>query len=241
MRGYRMIVAAAVGLAGVMSAGGCSSTKARPAAEAPPANAGNPVIGLGDELEVKFYYSPELNLQQKVRPDGMISLQLVGDVQAAGLTPTQLDATLQQLYSKHLKFPEIAIIVRGSYARRVLVGGEVNRPGVIDMPSTMSVLEAVLMSGGFNMNFANVGQVIVMRDDGTGRRVGYAINLKDTIKGAAETPFMLQPQDIVYVPRTPVTDVNQFMQQYITNNIPALGFQMTQQTPYGSYGVDLSR
>jgi protein involved in polysaccharide export with SLBB domain len=231
-----VLIVSALGL----SQTGCSSTKARPASEAPPVGNPNPVIGLGDELEVKFYYSPELNLQQKVRSDGMISMQLVGDVQAAGLTPGQLDATLQELYSKHLKYPEIAVVVRGTYARRILVGGEVARPGVVDMPAQMSAFEAILLSGGFNLTTANTGQVIVMRDDGTGKRTGYALNMKDTLKGAASEPFMLQPTDIVFVPRTAVVDVNQFVQQYVNNNVPNIGFQMTQQTPYGSYGVDLS-
>jgi polysaccharide biosynthesis/export protein len=224
----------------VLLSSGCSSTKARPASEAPPIVPVNPVIGLGDELEIKFYYSPELNLQQRVRPDGMISVQLVGDVLAVGLTPQQLDTQLQELYAKHLKYPEIAVIVRGSYSRRVLVGGEVARPGPIDMPANLSAFEAVLLAGGFNLVTADTMRVVVLRDDGTGRRVGYAVNMKDTLKGATESPFMLQPTDIVYVPRTGVVDVNQAIQQYVNNNVPNLGFQMTQQTPYGSYGVDMS-
>lgn len=212
-------------LASVITVVGCESKPiALPAREVPVVSATMPTtLGPGDDVEIKFYYAPELNIQQKVRSDGKISVQLVGDIQAAGKTPEELDAMLQDAYSKHLKFPEVSVIVRGMYSRRVIVTGEVVRPGMLDMPSQLSLMEAIGIVGGFNHTTANLEQVIVSRADASGVRTGYVVNLKDEYKGAIVQPFMLQPTDIVIVPRTRVVEVNQWMRQYISNNIPGGG------------------
>ncbi len=224
---------------GLVNAGCDVNSKALPADKAPPVSAlPSAKFGPGDELEIKFYYAPELNIQQRVRPDGKISLQLVGDVDAAGKTPGELDEELQSAYAKHLKYPELSIIVRGMYSRRVLVTGEVLRPGPMEMPTQMSLMEAIGYSGGFNLVTANIKQVIVSRDAGDGKRVGYVVNMKDEYAGAATTPFMLQPTDIVIVPRTQIVEVNQFMQQYINNNVPDAGVFYTKPVGNGSITID---
>lgn len=228
-----------VALVGAVAAGCEGKSKALPADQAPPVAALAPSkLGPGDELEIKFYYAPELNIQQRIRSDGKISLQLVGDVDAAGLTPAQLDENLQNAFAKHLKYPELSIIVRGMYSRRVLVTGEVLRPGPMEMPAQMSLMEAIGYSGGFNLVTANIKQVIVSRDTGEGKRVGYVVNMKDEYAGAATTPFMLEPTDIVIVPRTAVVEVNQFMQQYINNNVPDAGVFYTKPVGSGSITID---
>jgi len=214
-------VLAAVVAPGLLAAGGCSSTKARPAAEAPPPAPLRAVLGAGDEVELRFYYAAELNVQQQVRPDGKLSLQLVGDVDAAGLTPSDLDARLEGLYAQHLKYPEVSVIVRGSHAQRVTVGGEVARPGAIEMPAKLTLLEAILLSGGFDLKSADVRRVVVLRTDATtGRRVGYAVDLRDEMRGAATDPFVLQPTDLVYVPRTAIVDLNQYVSQRLGLILP---------------------
>lgn len=234
----KWILASAVCVCGSVLMMGCEGkSKALPADKAPPVAALPPAkLGAGDELEIKFYYAPELNVQQRIRSDGKITLQLVGDVDAAGKTPAQLDEELQGAFAKHLKYPELSIIVRGMYSRRVLVTGEVLRPGPMDMPGQLTLMEAIGYSGGFNLVTANIKQVIVSRDvgDGSGKRQGYVVNMKDEYAGAATTPFMLQPTDIVIVPRTAVVEVNQFMQQYINNNVPDAGVFYTKPTGGGS-------
>jgi protein involved in polysaccharide export with SLBB domain len=230
-----------VAMTGVLAVGCEGKSKALPANQAPPVAALAPSkLGPGDELEIKFYYAPELNIQQRIRSDGKISLQLVGDIDAAGKTPGELDEALQSAFAKHLKYPELSIIVRGMYSRRVLVTGEVLRPGPMEMPAQMTLMEAIGYSGGFNLVTANVKQVIVSRDlgDGTGKRQGYVVNMKDEYAGAATTPFMLQPTDIVIVPRTAVVEVNQFMQQYINNNIPDAGVFYSKPVGNGTITID---
>ena len=228
-----------IALLSIAPLAGCSSNKALPAAEAPIAQVQNPVLGAGDELELKFYYAPELNVTQRVRPDGMISLQLVGEVKAAGVTPTQFQNDLQKLYAQHLKFPDVTIIVRNSFSRRIFIGGEVARTGVIDMPADVSLLEGIYLAGGFGLTSADVKQVIVMRYEGE-KRIGYSVNMQDELKGAAVKPFMLQAGDIVYVPRTPITEINQFVEQYITGVVPG-GITVNQRFGNNtSAGIDTS-
>ena len=83
------------------------------------------VIHAGDQLDIKFFYNPELNESVVVRPDGKISLQLIDEIQAAGLQPAELDQKLTDLYSRELKKPVLTVIVRSFTGQRVYVGGEV--------------------------------------------------------------------------------------------------------------------
>lgn len=211
-------------LAATAVATGCTKIKGEDASKAPaPALASGPtVLGPGDELDIRFSKTPELNIQQRVRADGMISVQLLGDQKASGKTPTQLAADLSSAYSqKDLKDPDVVIVVRGMHSRRVLVTGEVLKPGQIEMiTDRLSLYEAISQCGGFARTSANLKQVIVARELPNGQRQGYVIDMRDELAGALTTPFALQPTDIVIVPRTGVVEVNQWIQQYINNNIP---------------------
>ena len=88
----------------------------------------------GDVLEIRFFYTPELNVEQTIRPDGKIMLQLVGDVEAQGKTPNELKEHLNVLYQEHLGKLDITVIVLTFSNRRVFVGGQVETPGGIPMP-----------------------------------------------------------------------------------------------------------
>src|SRR4030043_186923 len=88
----------------------------------------------GDAIDIKFFYTPELNDSQTVRPDGKITLQLVGEVMVHGKTTDELRDELIKLYTPELKRPEVVVIIRSLYDRRVYVGGEVKKPGLISMP-----------------------------------------------------------------------------------------------------------
>ena len=101
------------------------------------------VIHAGDQLDIKFFYNPELNESVTVRPDGKISLQLVDEIQAAGLQPSELDQRLTELYSHELKKPVLTVIVRSFTGQRVYVGGEVNRQGLITLQPGLTALQAV--------------------------------------------------------------------------------------------------
>jgi len=177
----------------------------------------------GDEIELKFYYTPELDITQTVRPDGKISLQLIGEIDVLGKGPSELREELLKLYIPHLKKPEIAVIVRSLLNRRVYVGGQVTTPGVIEMLGEIDVLEAIMEAGGFLLPEAEFRNVIVIRHK-EGQRYAYSVNLEDSLKGKGSQPFYLQPRDIVYVPRTKITKVGQWVDQHINKLMPDIGF-----------------
>ncbi|MFK7739346.1 MAG: polysaccharide biosynthesis/export family protein [Planctomycetota bacterium] len=179
-------------------------------------------IDPGMLLEFRFFYQPELNDTQEVRADGAVALALVGDVQVAGLTPSQAQERIRVLLEKQIANPDVTVIVRRTTPTNVFVGGEVNTPGAVPFDVRLTVFEALMMAGGFNLDLANVRNVLVIRDGGD-RRQGYAIDLQAELEGGRGTAFRLQPRDIVYVPRTEIADVNLWISQNINKMVPQLG------------------
>ncbi len=176
----------------------------------------------GDVIEIKFAYAGLLNDSQTIRPDGKIELQLIGEIVAEGKSPSELRDELINLYTSQVRHPELAVIVRGFYERRVYVGGEVNRPGPIDMPGEMTALEAIMNAGGFNKEKAEMRNVIVARNK-DGRLVGQTLDFKEALAGAKAQPFYLQPRDIVYVPRTAIVDADDWISQHLWKLLPPIG------------------
>jgi len=193
----------------------------------------------GDQLEIKFFYNPELNETITVRPDGKISLQLVDDLQAAGLKPSQLDGLLTHKYSRELKKPMITVIVRSFTSQRIYVGGEVIRQGLIDLTAGMTPLQAVLNAGGFRET-AKPKSAIVIRKGLDNRPVPIKMNLNDAMYGkSGSADFLLQPQDIVYVPKSTIAKLNKFVDQYIEGLLMfrgvSLGFSYELHADYPEY------
>lgn len=197
---------------------GCATTAPPPEPFAAPAE---PVVRLqpGDTLRLDFLYWPELNEQQAVRPDGNISLKLVGDVLAQDLTPEELRGHLITAYSDTLKNPEINVVVESYDSQRVYVGGEVRTPGVLRIQGRMTAMDAVLQAGGFVKESAKMKQVIVIRQ-ADGRQYAQRINLKRALNKPETEPFLLAPRDIIYVPRTNIDRVDQWVEQYVNRIIP---------------------
>ncbi len=183
-------------------------------------------ISPGDVLDIMFFYTPDLNVSQTVRPDGMIALQLIGEVEAEGKSPIELRKELLELYTPHLKTPEITVVIRSFYERRVYVGGQVMAPGIVQMPGKMTLLEAIMQAGGFNVREAEVRNVVVIRHI-NGQRYGQSIDLKPALKGNKVQPFYLEPMDIVYVPQTTIARVDQWVDQHINKIIPDTGFHIS--------------
>jgi protein involved in polysaccharide export with SLBB domain len=184
------------------------------------------ILGPGDEIEVKFYNTPELDELQKVRPDGMITLQLVGDVKVEGKEPAEVSQLLKELFSARLQKPEVAVIVRSLVNRRVFVGGEVLTPGMLEMPARVTALEAIMQAGGFNMETAEYESVVVIRHK-NGKRYGCLLDFGEALDGEMYEPFFLEPSDIVYVPQTTIVKFTQWIDLHINRIIP-LGFTLTQ-------------
>jgi protein involved in polysaccharide export with SLBB domain len=192
---------------------------------------GRLVLGPGDVLDIKFFSNPELNENQPIRLDGKIALQLVGEITAQGKTPMELQEEITKLYASQLKRPEATVIVRSLANQRVYVGGFVRTPGLIEMKTRMTALEAIMQAGGFDMWRAEIRNVVIIRHKNN-QRYGCALDFSGELEGKATQPFYLEPLDIVYVPRTSISAVNLWIDQHINQIIPRVGF--TYLAPLGS-------
>lgn len=150
----------------------------------------------GDEIGVTFAGAPELNTRQKIQPNGKVSLPTLGDVTAAGMTITGLQAQLGALYQPHLQDSTVVVSLIGAVAG-VYVSGEVLRPGKIPLDRPMTVLEAVMETGGFT-KLANPRQVFVVRNQG-GRSQRYVLNMNDSLYSSDSMAFYVRPYDVIYV------------------------------------------
>ena len=173
------------------------------------------LIQPGDKLDIKFFYNPEINESVTVRPDGKISLQLIDEVQASGLEPVQLDEVLTEKYSKELKQPVLTVIVRSFASQQIYVGGEVNNQGLFALKAGMSPLQAIFNAGGFKETAMPEG-AIVIRKGPDNKPIPIEMNLKAIMEGRSDSAdFLLQPHDVVYVPKTAIAKANKFVNQYI--------------------------
>ena len=127
------------------------------------------------------------------------------------------------MYTPRLKEPEIMVLVKSLYARRVFVSGEVGKPGPVEIPGDITLIEAIMEAGGFNLEKAKLENIIVIRNE-KHRRQSYVFDLKPALEGQTLKPFFLQPRDIVYVPQTRITEVDQWVDQHISKVIPRLPF-----------------
>ena len=173
------------------------------------------VLRPGDEIELKFPYWKELNDIQVIRPDGFITLQLIDSVEAKGLTPEELDEKLTKLYGSKIKDPVISVVVRNLVDQRIYIGGEVNKPGMQTLQGDVNVLQAIFNAGGFNET-ARVDQVIVIRKGKDGRAIPYKVDLsKYMYETSLDRAFLLQPNDVIYVPKSTIGNLDKFVNQYI--------------------------
>lgn len=173
----------------------------------------------GDLLDVKFFYNPELNESLTVRPDGRITLQLVNDVVAAGLTPAELTRNLTKAYTPELTSPRIAVIVKTSILERVFVDGEVLRAGLVNLVGPTTVLQAISQAGGMK-DSAKAGDVLLVRKaEGNSTQV-MRLDLKKLRQGDPSEDILLRPNDIVYVPKSTIANVNTWIDMYIRKNVP---------------------
>jgi len=187
----------------------------------PPASlpAGPYLIQAGDELEIRFFHTPEQNVTLPVRPDGMISLPLANEVQAAGRTAEELRLDLVQRYSRELAKPEIAVLVRSFTGYQVHVGGEVGRPGVLELTGARTVLQAVFEAQGF-LPTASPRDAIVVRARPDQSYEIVPVDLEAVLAGTdARGNLMLRPYDVVYVPPSTIANVNKWVDQYLRKNI----------------------
>jgi protein involved in polysaccharide export with SLBB domain len=195
---------------------GCGTPKPSPP---PAAHETTPyLIKAGDYLDIRFYKTPELNLEVPVRPDGQISLELIGDVQAAGLQPAELASSLRQRYASELQNPRVSVIIR-AFGGQVFVQGEVKTPSAPPFAQGITALQAISLAGGF-LDTAQPNSVILIRRE-DGQYHGYRLALNDAISGKdLAQDVSLMPLDILHVPRSRIANVDLFVDQYFRKVLP---------------------
>jgi len=158
------------------------------------------VIGPEDLLIITVWKNEALSRTLPVRPDGKISLPLLHDVQAAGLTPMQLRDKLANALGEFLPNPEVAVTVSDVRSYRVSVLGEVQKPGVLQLKADTSVLEAIALAGGFR-DFASPGKIMILRKDASGVTHKIPFNYNRVVKdNKSQDNVTLKSGDVVVVP-----------------------------------------
>jgi len=171
------------------------------------------VVGAPDVLEIHILPEPEIEREVRVRPDGMISVDLVGDVQAAGRTPTEIAQAIQADISRFKRDASVSVTVVDSPSQFVTVYGEVRRPGTFALETETRVSEAIGLVGGA-MPFASLNKVRVVRTSGRDTEV-IAIHLKDIERGDLSTNIVVEEGDLIVVPPTVLAKIGYAFQMLL--------------------------
>lgn len=155
-------------------------------------------IGSGDELNITVWGNEQLTRTVAVRPDGMISLPLLNDVKAVGLTPMELRNDLAKKLTKFINRPEVSVGLASIRSFKVSVVGEVRKPGTFEMNTGGTVLDALAQAEGLN-DFASRGRIFVLRRQG-GETTRLPFNYRQVVSSAGQGNFYLRPGDVVVVP-----------------------------------------
>ncbi len=174
----------------------------------------------GDQLDISFYLSPEFDQDVTVRPDGNISMPVVGNVRVQGRTPKQLEASLNQLYSQELKDPRSTVRIDKSPSQVVYVEGQVGKPGAVPLQPGMTAMQAIAASGGMT-DAAGASKVFLVRRDACGNAHGQKLKLDKVLNQKNnEEDVALLPSDTLVVPRSGIAQFDLNMKQYVRDALP---------------------
>jgi polysaccharide biosynthesis/export protein len=182
---------------------GMSCLAQRPAAPAHPVAASISVptgylIGASDVLDITVWKEPAFSETIPVRPDGMVSMTLLGDLQAAGLTPMQLTAVVTQKLKQYIQNPRVSVVVTAVNSQRIYLLGEVAHAGPVPLTPGMTALQAISSAGGLTQ-FANGKKIYILRNE-DGKQKKIALNYKDALKGDLRQNLVLKSGDTIVVP-----------------------------------------
>ena len=174
----------------------------------------------GDTLDISAASAPELNRTVTVQPDGRISLPLVAPVMVADRTAQEAQLAVSSAYGAVLVHPDVEVTIHSATPLKVFVGGEVDKPGVYDMPGDINALQAVLMAGGLRIS-ANADRVVILRRGPDGSAMMRTLDLSRAMRDPVHTDAIpLRRFDIIFVPRSGISKAGLFMQQYIRDLVP---------------------
>lgn len=156
------------------------------------------VIGASDVLTVTVWKEPALTGTLLVRPDGMISLPLIGDIQASGLTPLKLADQIEGTLKKFMQDPKVSVVLTQIHSKVIYLLGEVQKKGPVDMTPGMTLLEAISNAGGLT-DYANAKKIYILRNE-SGNHQKIPVHYKQALKGDNELNLTLVPGDTIVVP-----------------------------------------
>jgi protein involved in polysaccharide export with SLBB domain len=183
-----------------------------------PATPARYILRAGDVVEFKFSFNTDMNDRVTIRPDGYLSLAMIGDVLAGGKTPEQLASDISKRYEGKLKHPEVVAIVREFAAQRIFITGEVNTPGVLPFVEGLTIAQAVSNAGGMKAT-ARINEALLLRYDGANRSSVSSVRLGEILSGT-QPDVRLGPFDVIFVPRSRIAKLDLFVEQYINGLVP---------------------
>jgi polysaccharide biosynthesis/export protein len=161
---------------------------------------GSYLIGNDDVLAINVWKEPDISRSVPVRSDGRISLPLVGEVQAAGQTPHQLEADIASKLKNYISEPEVTVIVQEIRSQKFNILGMVTRPGEFPLTNSMTVLDAIALAGGFR-DFAKQKSIYILRQNPDGTQAHLPFNYKDVVKGKnPDQNVKLRARDTIVIP-----------------------------------------
>ncbi len=175
-------------------------------------------IAVGDKLTIRSYDDSKLHQEVVVRPDGRISVLFLGDVKVVEMKPDELDALLTESYSKYLRSPEITVVVDKPAALAIYVGGEVSKPSVIPLSGNLTILQSIIAAGDF-LPTGDRKQVLLFRRFSSDMVEVSKVDLASVILSGAPDLYVRQ-HDIIYVPKTGIANIGDFVDAYINRIIP---------------------
>lgn len=174
----------------------------------------------GDKLALDFYLNSEFNDNATVDPDGKIVLRMVGPIQAAGLTPAQLAASIDKAYANELRNPGAVVHLTNLPSRQIYVEGEVTKPGAFTLQPGMTLVQALALAGGVTDN-SDPESTLLIRRDACGQSQGTTVDLAAaTMHPGSAEDVALMSRDVVVVPRSRIANVDRWVKQHIRDVLP---------------------
>ena len=184
-------------------------------------------IGPGDTLQINVWRHPDLNMQIRVRPDCKIAFPLIDEIYVLNMTTDQLKKELTQRLSKTIRDPQVTVNLLGFQSKKFFVMGEVNQPGVFPYEGQEHILDAISKAMGYKEETAAIKSIIVIKRGYENKPKAVRVNLLDLIrKGDLKQDIAIEPGDIVFVPRTFISNVNKFVDQFFTKTDPVLKYYL---------------
>ena len=179
------------------------SAKAAKKSASPAKKSAEYLIGPEDVLEISVWKNEDLSKLVIVRPDGMITLPLLGDIQAGGRTPSALHGEIMERLVEYQKSTEVSVIVQEVNSYKIFILGDITRPGIYPLKSRTTIIQAIAMAGGFN-EFASKNKIVLIREKGQGKKHQEKIRIQFgdivNVKKSKDNNLVLKPGDTIFVP-----------------------------------------